>query len=114
MYVIGHDGTEYTCSVGDGDRVNAFAIKTAYEWYRNELQDKYYNMFINGSSQEATWKEHSNEIIEKIAQKIQLEIHKKTSQINAFGREKCHLLMVRMVKNVTRNIWKWWMNLLKV
>ena len=77
MYVIAHDGTEYTCSVNGGIRGEWTDIFNSYEDYRVELHNKYMEMYNNGATQQETWKEHSNEIIEKIAEKYKWKYTRK-------------------------------------
>lgn len=77
MYVIAHDGTEYTCSVNGGIRPEWTNIFNSYEDYNEGLHNKYMEMYNNGATQQETWKEHSNEIIEKIAEKYKWKYTRK-------------------------------------
>ena len=52
-------------------------IFNSYEDYRVELHNKYMEMYNNGATQQETWKEHSNEIIEKIAEKYKWKYTRK-------------------------------------
>lgn len=80
MYVIGHDGTEYTCSVCGGKRVHPIDIESSYRAYQEELRSKYTQMYANGATQKETWKEHSNEIVEKIAKQYDWKYTRKSSK----------------------------------
>lgn len=72
-----NDGTEYTCSVNGGIRPEWTDIFNSYEDYNAELHNKYMEMYNNGATQQETWKEHSNEIIEKIAEKYKWKYTRK-------------------------------------
>lgn len=67
MRVIGHDGTKYFLSIGDGQRPEGYIIEDMYYKIKKDLSAKYYKMFDEINDSQKIWKEHSNEINEKIA-----------------------------------------------
>lgn len=70
MRVIGHDNTEYYLQIGNGKRPEWAEISNTYSEIKSDLQRKYQRMFDETQDGDATWKEHSNEINERIARKF--------------------------------------------
>ena len=67
MWVIGHDGTRYSLSVGTGLRPSLETIEQTYHDIHGYTLPKYKKMFAETGDQKATWKEHSNEIVRRVA-----------------------------------------------
>lgn len=67
MMVIGHDGTRYSLSVGTGLRPSLETIEQTYRDIHGYTLPKYKKMFTETGDEKATWKEHSNEIVRRVA-----------------------------------------------
>lgn len=70
MKVVGHDGTRYSLSVGDGIRPSEVNIHAAYDEFFNETYSKYKGLLSSNKNKNLVWKEHSNEIVEKVAERF--------------------------------------------
>lgn len=70
MRVIGHDGTRYALSVGDGMRPKREVIEQAYFEVKNSTYHKYKKMFDKTKNQKEVWKQHSHEIVERLAERF--------------------------------------------
>ena len=70
MRVIGHDETEYYLKIGDGERPSLHKIRSKYNEIRDELQNKYQKIYNETLDAKSTWKEHSNEINQKLAKEF--------------------------------------------
>lgn len=67
MRVIGHDGTRYALAVGTGLRPSLETIEQTYRDIHGYTLPKYEKMFVETGDKKATWKEHSNEIVRRVA-----------------------------------------------
>lgn len=70
MRVVGHDGTRYSLSVGSGMRPKKDVIQFAYDEFYNKSYNKYKKMFDVNKNKNLVWKEHSNEIVESVAERF--------------------------------------------
>ena len=70
MRIIGHDGTRYSLSVGTGLRPSLGTIEQTYRDIHGYTLPKYKKMFAENGDQKATWKEHSNEIVRRVAERF--------------------------------------------
>lgn len=67
MRIIGHDGTRYSLSMGTGLRPSLETIEQTYRDIHGYTLPKYEKMFAETGDKKATWKEHSNEIVRRVA-----------------------------------------------
>jgi hypothetical protein len=70
MRVIGHDGTRYVLSVGSGERPDLDAIWSVYNSAGTELAPKFKKEYEKIVDSQKVWKEHSHEIVEKVAERF--------------------------------------------
>lgn len=70
MQVIAHDGTRYFLEIADGDRPPFHKIDDEFAKTQNSLQSKYMEMYRQTGDKYGTWKEHSHEVNEKLAEKF--------------------------------------------
>lgn len=68
MRVIAHDGTKYYLEIGSGKRPEFHIIDDEYHKIKNTLNPKYQKIFDKTKDSKSTWKEHSHEINEKLAE----------------------------------------------
>ena len=69
MHVIGHDGTQYICEVGNGKRVELSAIRDLYDKYQRDFERRYTEMVNSGVDRDTAWKEISHEIITNLSER---------------------------------------------
>ena len=70
MRVIGHDGTRYVLSVGSGERPDLDTIWSVYNSAGTELAPKFRKEYEKIVDSQKVWKEHSHEIVEKVAERF--------------------------------------------
>ena len=68
MRVVGHDGTKYALSVGDGMRPSKNVIVDAYYEFLNKTEHSYSELYSKDRS--AAWKEHTHETVKNIAERF--------------------------------------------
>lgn len=68
MRVIGHNGMEYCVSIGTGQRPSKKDIARAYQKEMDALLPKYQDLVNRGMNPNQAWIQHSNEIVERLAQ----------------------------------------------
>ena len=68
MRVVGHDGTKYALSVGDGMRPSKNVIVDAYYEFLNKTEHSYSELYSKNRS--AAWKEHTHETVKNIAERF--------------------------------------------
>lgn len=71
LRVIGHDGTEYYASVGDGERPDYRILKATYEKAIQDLMKVFKPKVQSGElDKKSAWKEHTHQAIAKVAEKF--------------------------------------------
>jgi len=71
LRVIGHDGTEYYASVGDGERPDYRILKATYEKAIQDLMEVFKPKVQSGElDKKSAWKEHTHQAIAKVAEKF--------------------------------------------
>lgn len=68
MRVVGHDGTKYALSVGDGMRPSKNVIVDAYYEFLNKTEHSYSELYSKDRS--VAWKEHTHETVKNIAERF--------------------------------------------
>lgn len=68
MRVVGHDGTKYALSVGDGMRPSKNVIVDAYYEFLNKTEHSYSELYSKDRG--AAWKEHTHETVKNIAERF--------------------------------------------
>ena len=78
MQVIGHDGTEYMASVGNGVRPAFSDICRTMKKAIDDLMDEFRPRVISGElSQAEAWKEHTHKAMQEVAKKYKWEYERR-------------------------------------